>query len=264
MTDKSFVTTFLNKKKFSGIIASSGECITPYVEPFCGGVFSALFNDSIFLPSMNPPSFIFMPFADINQFVQPEMGHMLNIGFNQMMRACGCNSKTQEEMELYHVYGDPSIQFPLGAPVDLCDVEVNRINSDIFIDTHNLDSCTIIFEKKDNNSEVISYKRLENVTGEYVFSDETDYNNIIIKKNNCKPILLNRFSSVYLQNKNISSGETFVGNNISAGWNVTDKTQNEEVVVNNGGSLTLKHSDKTILDKGFKVKINTFRMFFDI
>ena len=79
--------------------------------------------------------------------------------------------------------------------------------------------------------------------------------NIIIKKNNCKPILLNRFSSVYLQNKNISSGETFVGNNISAGWNVTDKTQNEEVVVHNGGSLTLKHSDKTILDKGFKVKI---------
>jgi len=118
-----------------------------------------------------------------------------------------------------------------------------------------MEDCSVILEKIDESGTVSAYKRIENVTGEYIMSDTTEYNKIILRKNNSKTDVRNHFSSIYLQNKNIYSNEEYAGETIEAGRNVTNKVQVGDVIVKNGGSLKLKHQRKTTLDKGFKVEI---------
>ena len=133
--------------------------------------------------------------------------------------------------------------------------DICRINDSIYINTNGLEDCCIILEKLDDDETVCAYKRIENVCGEYIISDSTDYNNIIIRKNNSRTDVRKHYSSVYLQNKSIYSNEEYAGETIEAGRNVTNKVQVGDVIVKNGGSLKLKHQRKTTLDKGFKVEI---------
>ena len=251
-----FTKSLLKYKKSCGVIASSGKSYAPYLEPFGEGFFSSLYNDSILSPSMHSLNEVitYNQIHEINQEPKAELGNMMNYGFLKMLESFGTNEDAIEEQTHYHVFGDPSFQFPIGSPVNLNNIEINRVNSDILVDTHGIDSCTIILEQITDDDSILSYKRLENVTGNYSFTDETDYIFIIIKKNNCKTVFLNGFSSVYLQNRNILANQKYTGDNIAAGRNVTNSTSIGDVVVKNGGSLSLIHKNKTILEKGFKVE----------
>ncbi len=155
---------------------------------------------------------------------------------------------------MYHIFGDPSYNFPTCAPDSLNQVDVCRINDSIYVNTNGMEDCSVILERVDESGTVCAYKRIDNITGEYIIYDTTDYNNIIIRKNNSRTDVRNHFSSVYLQNKNIDSNEEYFGDTIMAGRNVTDKVQVGDVIVKNGGSLKLKHQRNIKLDKGFKVE----------
>lgn len=250
-----FTVRLMQQKKSCGVIASSSNCFAPYVEPFGEGLFSCLFRDSILSPEMHmPPHFNYTQIQGINYTPQTEIGNIMNFGFTQLLTSMGARQGAIDELTHFHVFGDPSFHFPINSPIDLNEVSISRINDSIYIHTNGIDSCCVILEKKNNNGDVISYKRLENVTGEYSFYDVTEYNKIIIKKNNCKTIFLNGFSFVYLQNKDFLAEKTYVGKQIIAGRNITNKTQVGDVVVKNGGTLNLRHSNMTIMEKGIKVE----------
>ncbi len=99
-----------------------------------------------------------------------------------------------------------------------------------------------------------SYKRIENISKNYHFLDTTNYNKIIIKKNNSAQVILTQIKNVYLQNDNLYTEKEYTGESILVGRNVTNKFPIGKVEVKNGASLKLKHSNKTILEKGFKVE----------
>lgn len=236
------------------LFVATAPVYAPYLEPFGEAFFSALYVDSIMSPYiMHPNQYIRL--KELNRNKRREVGYMMNFGILCMLKEYGFRTVPREETYYYHIFGDPSYNFPTCAPDSLNQIDVCRINDTIYVNTNEMEDCSVILEKIDESGTVSAYKRIENVTGEYIISDTTEYNKIILRKNNSKTDVRNHFSSIYLQNKNIYSNEEYAGETIEAGRNVTNKVQVGDVIVKNGGSLKLKHQRKTTLDKGFKVEI---------
>ena len=236
------------------LFVATAPVYAPNLEPFGEAFFSSLYVDSIMSPYIMRP-FLYTRLEELNRNNRCEVGHMMNFGILCMLREYGFSKSAKEETCFYQIFGDPSYNFPACAPDSLSRADICRINDSIYINTNGLEDCCIILEKLDDDETVCAYKRIENVCGEYIISDSTDYNNIIIRKNNSRTDVRKHYSSVYLQNKSIYSNEEYAGETIEAGRNVTNKVQVGDVIVKNGGSLKLKHQRKTTLDKGFKVEI---------
>lgn len=197
----------------------------------------------------------YFPLQELNDKSRTEIGEMMRFGHIKMLQSYGLSQGAIKETTHMHVFGDPSYHFPICAPHELDSIDVYRLNDSICIDLNGLSQCTIIFIEEDNSGRVQTYKRIEDLSDNYCFNDTINYNKIIIKKNNSVPVILNQIKNVYLQDLNLFTTREYVGGKLWAGRNVTCKTTNGDAVVKNGGSLKLKHSDKTILERGFKVEI---------
>ena len=244
-----------DKKISPTLVVSSGNCSSPYVEPFGEAMFSSLYLDSILSPQLGLPSFLYSQIFELNSRRRTEIGEMMRFGFTKMLQSFGLTTKAIQETTHMHVFGDPSYHFPVNAPHELDSIDIYRLNDSICVDLNGLSQCTIIFIEEDVSGRVQTYKRLEDMSDNYRFCDTTNYNKIIINKNNSVPYVLNQIRSVYLQDTNMFSKREYVGGNIKAGRNVTNNCSVGDVVVKNGGSLKLMHTDKTVLEKGFKVEV---------
>ncbi|MBO6126332.1 MAG: hypothetical protein J6P55_10840 [Bacteroidaceae bacterium] len=172
-----------------------------------------------------------------------------------MFQSFGLTSGTIEETTHMHVFGDPSYHFPTGLPHDLDSINVYRCNDSIYIELNEISPCTIIFIKENNTGSILAYKRIEELTSDYHFSDSIEYNRIVIKKDNSIPVVLRQMKRAYLQNINVNSEKEVGGGIVMTGKSVTNKISKGEVAVREGGSLRLNYTEKAVLDKGFKVKL---------
>lgn len=250
-----FAGTLMLKKMSCGVIASSGNCNAPYLEPFGEAFFSSMYLDSLLSPQLGLPPNMYSRLYEFNYKRQTEIGEMMRYGHTKMLQSFGFSEDVIKETTHMHVFGDPSYHFPTCPPRDLDSIDIYRENDSICINLNGIFPCTIIFIKEDVNGTILAYKRMEDLEENCHFMDSTNYNRIIIKKNNSAPIVLNHIKNIYLQNINIYANKELNGGDIWAGKNVTDNIPIGEVVVKNGGSLKLKHSKKVFLEKGFKVEL---------
>ena len=250
-----FGTKMLDKKISPALVVSIGNCHAPFIEPFGEAMFSSIYKDSLLSPQLGLPSFMYSQLFEFNDTCRTEIGEMMRLGFTKMLQSFGLSEGSTKEVTHMHVFGDPSYHFPTSAPQELDSIDICRINDSICINLKGISPCTIIFIEEDDSGKIQTYKRFEDISENYNFHDTTNYNRIIIKKNNSVPVVLNQIRNIYLQNENIYTKEEYVGESILAGRNVISTIPTGDVVVKNSGSLKLTHSDKTILDKGFKVEL---------
>lgn len=250
-----FGAKMLDKKISPALVVSLGNCNAPYTEPLGEAMFSSIYQDSLLSPQLGLPSSMYSQLFELNNNGRTEIGEMMRFGFIKMLQSFGTTDVSILETTHMHIFGDPSYQFPTCAPHELDSIDVYRLNDSICIKLNGLSQCSIIFIEEDGSGRVQAYKRIEDLSDNYCFNDTINYNKIIIKKNNSIPVVLNHIKNVYLQDVNMYTKKEYVGANIWAGRNVTYNTPIGDAVVKNGGSLKLKHTDKTLLEKGFKVEI---------
>lgn len=249
-----FGAKMLDKKLSPAMVVSSGNCRAPYIEPFGEAMFSSIYQDSLLSPQLGLPSFLYSQLFELNDSSRSEIGEMMRFGFTKMLQSFGYSEVPIEETTHMHVFGDPAYHFPTSTPHNLDSIDVYRFNDSICVDINRIPQITIIFMEINDDGTVRSYKRIENISKNYHFLDTTNYNKIIIKKNNSAQVILTQIKNVYLQNDNLYTEKEYTGESILVGRNVTNKFPIGKVEVKNGASLKLKHSNKTILEKGFKVE----------
>lgn len=249
-----FATRMLSLGKSPALIASSGACYAPYLEPFGESVFSCMFRDSLLSPQLG--AWGYSQLYEFNSIPTPKIGDMMGFGFEKMLRNYGMSKPAVEEQTHYHVFGDPSFDFPVEAPVDLRAVEISRGMDSIYIDAKGVSDISVIFMKTNESGECASYNRVYLLDSHVVLPDSIDYNKVIIQKGNSSPVIYEHgINDVYLQNKTIKNEEENIsGEIVHIGSDVFPQIETGDVFVEEGAGLNVKASKKVVIKNGFHCK----------
>lgn len=249
-----FATQMLSSCKSPVLIASSGVCNSPQIEPFGEGVFSCMFKDSVLSPQLG--AWGYSQLHEFNSMPSCKIGDMMEFGLERMLRSHGMSTSAVEEQTHYHVFGDPSYDFPAVPPVDLRNVEIASSIDSIYIDANGITDFSVIFMKTDESGECVSYKRVYLLDSLAVFPDSVDYNKVIVQRANSAPVIYEHgINNIYLQNRTIKDAAKNVsGEIIHIGNDVFPKTETGDVIIEEGVGLNVKASKKVVIKNGFHCK----------
>jgi hypothetical protein len=182
-----------------------------------------------------------------------ELGQILEVGMTRMQETWGVMTKEENKYqtlrtrEIFHVFGDPSMQIYTDCPTDILSPEVCRIEDTIYVTV------------KDGDARISFYTPATNLVDAYygtnicyhTYSDDVI---VCISRHNYIPYIIHSNDMLYIQNETINENRVYSGNTIKVGKNVTNKKEHGDVIVNNGNvSITGKRVE---LQSGTKVSKN--------
>lgn len=227
-----FCRSFLRKENGGcvGIYGATESSLSGYNDVLAGGMFDAIW------PS--PGLRIVMP-SQTSSGVTPtptyRLGQILDQGFARLAEIYGANAYyTLYTKELFHCFGDPSMQIYTDTPTPFTNVAVNRGTDNVTVSLTD-GSATITFYDLTNES-VTSY------TGTSATYNTNNPQNVTIcvSGHNKIPYIQNGITSstTYIQNETVVGPKTYSDANIKIGSNVTS-TKAQGPVIFQSGSIVL-------------------------
>ena len=252
----------ISQKGAFGVIAASEETLSGYNDVFVEGMFNAIYPSPGITLEMGNHNNNYVPYLVSDTFAIYAMGEVMNEGFNKMLQCFDFiyNDNLQkndqiQEIQRFHLFGDPSIEIYTGEAQDLNNVIISQVNGQISVNTNGLEDCRIIL----NPTEVedsLEFQMVDHLTGTFTFEySDCDYE-IIIQKHNCRPVYktLTNAHDIYLQNQVQTTDKIYNGRNIYVGKNVTAETPTGDYVVKNGANLELNSTGTVTISGGFTVE----------
>ena len=131
-------------------------------------------------------------------------------------------------------------------------VTLTKTNSDIFVNTNGVDSCTITITSADDYGE--TYFNTIHDASSAIFEDIPSSYYIVITKRNFTPYIYS--SPLYIQNE-ILNEECIITNtnNIAIGESVTPVKPTGKVIIPSTGKLEILNADNVSIESGFEVEL---------
>lgn len=245
-----FASKMLRSHRSSALIASSGVCYAPYLEPFGESLFSCMYKDSLLSPQLG--AWGYTQLHEYNREPSSKMGEIMNFGFEKMLRNYGMNKFSIKEQTHYHVFGDPGYDFPSCPPVDLKKVKIYKYNDSVYIEPNGISDFSVVFMNSNKKSGEAVYKRFYDIMSNIVFCDTTEYDRVVVRKGNSTPVIYH-YPDVYLQNRHWGNGavESVVGEKVYIGYDVIPDKKHGFVHVESGGTLKIKGTKGVMIKNGF-------------
>lgn len=223
-----FAETFLRKQN-GGCVGILGATEVSYSGPndvFAGGLFDAIWPNPglrIVLPGQNSTGTTPTPtFA---------MGQVLDQGFARLAEIYGSNnSYTQYTKELFHYFGDPSMQIYTSKPTEFTNVQIVRGTNNVTVSLSNTSANISFYDK--TTGKVLSY-----IGNTASFSTTTPQSiTVCVSGHNKIPFVQEGIgtSTIYIQNETVSGSRTYDADLIKIGSSVTSSKQTGPVVFSNG------------------------------
>lgn len=148
--------------------------------------------------------------------------------------------------------GDPEIPIYTENPLRFMNVTLTKTNSDIFVNTNGVDSCTITITSADDYGETY-FNTIHDVSSA-IFEDIPSSYYIAITKRNFTPYIYS--SPLYIQNE-ILNEECIITNtnNIAVGESVTPIKPTGKVIIPSTGKLEILNADNVSIESGFEVEL---------
>ncbi len=178
------------------------------------------------------------------------MGDVLNQGLLRMTQTWSDVGWGFEKYtyELYHYFGDPSMEMYTAIPNTFMSVSVAQNGTSVTVNTGNVPDCKIVLCSKEDNGE--SYFSVVENTMVHTFTNVDVPCSICVMKHNYIPYFFNE--NVYIQNKTLTGKNVFVGKNIKVGKSVTPNKTQGDVTISEGAEVILDAENNVLLDAGFK------------
>ncbi len=247
-----FAETFLKKEDGGcvAIYAATGSSLSGYNDALTTGMFDAIWPS----PGLRSEFPCDSKIIDITPTPSPtyELGQVLEVGMARMRETWGEANKNENghkyfmryTQELFHVFGDPSMQIYTDCPTNIQTPEVF------------LTGDTIHIKVKDGNARISFYnpssKQVDTYYGTNVRYQTSSNNlNICISRHNHIPYMIELRESIYIQNETFHNDGTYWGNIIKVGRNVTnEKPQGNVEIV---GGKTCLVGEKVELHSGTRI-----------
>lgn len=223
-----FAEIFLRKQNGGcvGIIGATEVGFSGPNDIFAGGLFDAIWP--------NPGLRIVLP-GQKSTGTTPTptyaMGQVLDQGFARLAEINGAdNFDTKYTKELFHYFGDPSMQMYTNKPTVFANVQITRGTDNITVTLPNA-SANISFYNK-TTGKVVCYTgniaSLSTTTPQSVTVCVSGHNKIPFIQEGTST------SSIYIQNETVNGSKTYDAELIKIGSNVTSSKQSGPVVFSNG------------------------------
>lgn len=208
-----------------------------------GGLSPTWHNDAL---SIGMFTFINESLNEQNKPVRPiQLGEILSKGMAHMIATHGLNNTSEYERKIYHVFGDPSMEFYISLPDSIQNVNIER-GSTISVSSDSQTEIIIYNETKDkieifnSNTFSLANPELDNVT-------------ICIRGTGLRPIIIADTdpSTITIQDEFINSSRSYTANKINVG-NAIDKDMPKGNVIFNSGTISL--NGEIFMDCGTEVK----------
>lgn len=229
-----FAEAFLRKANGGcvGIYGATQSSMSGYNDVLTGGMFDAIWPDPglrIVMPSNNPAE-------DYIPDPVYRLGEILDQGFTRLTEIYGANAPyTLYTKELFHCFGDPSMQIYTDVPSPFTNVMLSSNGNSITVSLAS-GSATITFYDMMNGN-VASY-----IGTNAVYQTNYPYNvTVCISGHNKIPYIwdVKALPDIYIQNETIFGSKTYNAETIKVGSDVTT-AKPEGPVVFESGSITLK------------------------
>lgn len=257
-TEDCFAEAFLKKADGGcvAIFAATGVSFSGYNDALTTGMFDAIWPSPGLRSTFPGDSIV----GNITPTPTPtyELGKILEFGKTRMQETWGALSTkwhksytTKYSRELFHLFGDPSMQIITNCPTNIQTPDVYLVDDTIFVHI------------KDGDARISFYtpstKQVDTYYGTSIRHKITSYDvNVCISRHNYVPYITN--ANVYIQNEAITDNRKYLGNIVKIGRNVTDRRAQGDVVVNSsnvsikGKSVELQSGVK--VSKGATLKID--------
>lgn len=258
---RSFLTT--KDKGAVGVFAATEESYSVQNDIFVEAMFNAMFPKPGLMPNVGKwfsSIFDYLP-KDYDAYSQTySMGDVLNLGFMRLIQCFDMKSfnrqqfhRTGDTFQLFHYFGDPSMEINMTECEDLTNVEVCVVNgTNLKVDTHGINNCTIILSPVSDGGNAV-FQMAKHVNGVYTFEIEDELYNISILKNGCAPYICNTNNvNRFIQNKQISGKYNCEGLNIYMGDSVRSDWNKGNVVVKYNGLLYINVQKEVTIPSGFE------------
>ena len=239
------------------IYAATGSSFSGYNDALSIGLFNAIWPD----PGLG---FSFPGDSVLGNITPPpsptyELGQILEVGMARMQETWGAIPETERykfrlkyTRELFHVFGDPSMQIYTDCPVSIQTPNVFRMDNIVYV------------EVKDGDARISFYDPLTKNVDTF-YGDNISYpissNDMIIciSRHNYIPYITNVNDLVYIQNETITDNRSYSGNVVKIGDKLTDKKAHGDVLINSGNvNIT---ANRVELQSGVKIsKGATFKI----
>lgn len=214
-----FAEQFLQKENGGcvAIIAASDVAYSFYARPFLRSLFNTLWPESYLVANQYN-----------TRVAKYELGDLLD---EAKLTVIGewkkrvTDPKVAYSLEIFHCFGDPSMQFCTEKPTPFEEVFIDKSDDGIEVFLGN-DMGRITFVDKSNGNVVSTYG------SHAVYLSNPHDVAVCISGHNKIPYILKE--DIYIQNENISEPATYDGDNIMIGSNVTDTKPAGPVTISNG------------------------------
>lgn len=235
-----------------GIVAATHSSLSGYNDAFACGIYDAVWPSPGLVPQIPSKN------MNVNILSAPvyQLGAVMDQGLFRMGEQYGVNDATVYTRELFHLYGDPSMEIYTSSPSEFTNVEIKRdsgINVSLkydqdvrisFID--NISGAVTSFI---GNSAFYQCENPENIT-------------VSIRAHNKIPFIDHGESCItYIQNETISGFRTYSSGKVVIGSDVTD-LKSAGPVIFKGEDISIKASEviingETTVNKGTKFSIES-------
>ena len=247
---------FFLKKSNSGavaVIAPTDDSFFGYTEYMAEGFFNALWPTPG-INAVHPIENAVFGLGDILSTSREWMGYM-SYFHNGTLYADSVDYNNYHR-EIYHLFGDPSMQIYTAKPQSFENVHISVSNGMIRVQTGVPDT-KVSF----------SYPHAELaytfVGSDVSFPYETSVDSIVVcvDKHNYIPYIQTFNKDVVIQNETISDIRTYLSNRINVGQHVTDAKPQGDVIIQQGADVTMQGGSVvlqpgTYIKKGAQVRIN--------
>ncbi|MBR5844496.1 MAG: hypothetical protein IKY75_07975 [Bacteroidaceae bacterium] len=224
-TSDCFAETLLKKINSGavGIIAATELSNSGESDAFSLGIFDAIWPEPGLTCTFNDSYYKSLTFREPTY----ELGRILDLGILKMKETCTNNSFSLYTHEIFHCFGDPSMQLLTETPKQIDPPEIAQIDNKIYV------------RLTDGNARVSFYNLDTNEVNSYLgnnieYTATTNNISICISRHNYIPYITKSANSIYIQNETISEDREYNATNIKIGNNVTNKKNQGDVIFNSG------------------------------
>lgn len=253
-------------KKDKGAVGVFAATETSYAGPndiFVEAMFTAMFPSPGLTPNVGKWFSYMFDYTSKDYDIYPQtfsMGDVLNLGFMRLIQCIDMKNFSKQRFnnagdtfQLFHYFGDPSMEINMTEREDLTNVEVCVVNENkLEINTNGIENCTVILSPVSSGGNA-TFQMAKHVSGGYSFEIVDEPYDISILKNGCSPCFCNTDSvDRFIQNKQITGTSNCEGRNFYIGNNVRSGWEEGNVVIKNNGHLYIKAQKEVIIPSGFE------------
>lgn len=242
-SDYCFAETFMRHQTGGavGVFAASCLSYSGYNDALSIGMFDAIWSNPGLTVRFGSGG-IFNPNLNEHEDIYP-LGKVLNQGLMRMSQTWGVGRYTNE---LFHYFGDPSMEMYTSIPKSFTNISVIQSGDTIIVNTGGIQGCKVTVCGQNGNY----FSSKEGIS--LLFTGVEEPCSICVTKHNYIPYFFNK--DIYVQNKKLQGKNVLVGNNIYIGNSVSPNTPSGDVVIDSGADVRIKGNTKVVLDKGFECK----------